>query len=116
MRIEFKNITFLLTADIGQEVEDRMMREGYSLTADLLKIPHHGSASSSSPPFLERVKPAYAILSVGERNIGHLPNPEVMKRYEQIGFRIFRTDRHGAITVITDGEKIEIKPFTKPEN
>jgi competence protein ComEC len=116
MRIEFKNITFLLTADIGQEVEDRMMREGYSLTADLLKIPHHGSASSSSPPFLERVKPAYAILSVGERNIGHLPNPEVMKRYEQIGSRIFRTDRHGAITVITDGEKIEIKPFTKPEN
>lgn len=116
VRLRFKNMTFLLAADIGQEAENRMMREGYSLKADLLKIPHHGSASSSSPAFLERVKPAYAVLSVGERNIGHLPNPEIMKRYEQIGTRIFRTDRHGAITVITDGEKIEIKPFTKPEN
>jgi competence protein ComEC len=116
LKVQFKNVRFLMTADIGQEAEYRMMREGYPLKSDLLKIPHHGSASSSSPPFLERVNPAYAILSVGERNIGHLPNPEVMKRYQQIGSTIFRTDRHGAITVTTDGEKIEIKPFTQAEH
>ena len=116
LRLQFRNVSFLLPGDIGQEAEYRMMREGYSLKSDLLKVPHHGSASSSSPDFLERVKPAYAIFTVGERNIGHLPNPEVMKRYRQIGSRIFRTDRDGAITVITDGEKIEIKTFTKSEN
>ncbi len=116
LRIQFKNVTLLLSADIGQEAEYRMMREGYSLKSDLIKIPHHGSASSSSPAFLDRVKPTYAILSVGERNIGHLPNPEVMRRYQRMGSRIFRTDRDGAITVTTDGEKIEIKTFTKSEN
>jgi competence protein ComEC len=48
---------------------------------------------------------------VSERNIGRLPHPEVMKRYEQLESKILRTDRHGAITLITDGERIEIKTF-----
>ncbi len=109
MKLQFKQVSLLLAADVGEEAEYRMMREGYRLKADLLKIPHHGSASSSSSPFLERVKPTYAVLSVGERNIGHLPKAEVMKRYDQIGAKVFRTDEHGAITVITDGEKINVK-------
>ena len=113
MKLQFKDVTFLLTGDIGQEAEYRIMREGHLVKSDLLKIPHHGSASSSSPVFLERVKPTYAVLSVGERNIGHLPNPDVMRRYRLIGTKIYRTDRDGAITVITDGENIEIKPFVK---
>jgi len=116
LRLQFRNISFLLPGDIGQEAEYRIMREGYSLKSDLLKVPHHGSATSSSPDFLERIKPAYAVLTVGERNIGHLPNPEVMRRYRLIGSKIFRTDRDGAITVITDGEQVEIKPFMKSGN
>ena len=111
MKLQFKNMRVLLAADIEKEVEYRLMREGYSLRADILKIPHHGSISSSTPLFLERVKPTYAVLSVGERNIGRLPHPEVIKRYQQIGTRIFRTDQQGAITVVTDGEKIEVRPF-----
>ena len=111
MKLQFKSIKVLLAGDIEKEVEYRLMREGGSVRAEILKIPHHGSASSSTPLFLERVNPTYAVLSVGERNIGRLPNPEVMKRYEQLGVHIFRTDRHGAITVVTDGEKIEVKPF-----
>jgi competence protein ComEC len=111
MKLQFKNIKVLLAGDIEKEVEYRLMREGYSLRADILKIPHHGSASSSTPLFLKRVKPTYAVLSVGERNIGRLPHPEVIKRYQQIGTRIFRTDQQGAITVVTDGEKIEVRPF-----
>jgi competence protein ComEC len=113
MRIQFKNIGLLLTGDIEKEAEYRMVREGVPIKADILKIPHHGSVSSSTLPFLEKVKPVYAILSVGERNIGRLPHPEVLKRYEQMGSRIFRTDKHGAITVITDGEKIDVNPFIK---
>jgi competence protein ComEC len=116
LRLQFKNVSFLLPGDIGQEAEYRIMREGYSLKSDLLKVPHHGSASSSSLVFLERIKPTYAVLTVGERNIGHLPNPEVMRRYRLIGSKIFRTDRDGAITVITDGEQLEFKPFIASKN
>jgi competence protein ComEC len=115
MKLRFKNVSVLLTGDIEKEAEEQILRKGYLLRADILKIPHHGSSSSSSPPFLERVNPTYAILSVGERNIGRLPHPEVLKRYLRLGSRILRTDKHGAITVTTDGEKIEVKPFLKGE-
>jgi competence protein ComEC len=111
MKLRFRDVSVLLTGDIGKEAEERMLRKGYPLRADILKIPHHGSSSSSSLLFLERVKPSYAILSVGERNIGRLPHPEVLKRYGQLGSRILRTDKHGAITVTTDGENIKVKPF-----
>jgi competence protein ComEC len=115
MMLQYKNVRVLLAADIEKEGEERMMRKGHALRADVLKIPHHGSASSSTSPFLQRVRPAYGILSVSERNIGRLPHPEVMKRYQQLGSKIFRTDRHGAITLITDGESIEIKTFLKDD-
>ncbi len=111
MKLRFRDVSVLLAGDIGKEAEERMLRKGYPLRADILKIPHHGSSSSSSLLFLERVKPSYAILSVGERNIGRLPHPEVLKRYGQLGSRILRTDKHGAITVTTDGENIKVKPF-----
>jgi competence protein ComEC len=113
MKLRFKNVSVLLTGDIGKEAEGRMLRKGCSLRADILKVPHHGSPSSSSSLFLEKVKPSYAILSVGERNIGKLPHPEVLRRYEQLGSIIFRTDKQGAIAVITDGENIEVKTFLK---
>ncbi|MBP1699050.1 MAG: metallo-beta-lactamase superfamily [Deltaproteobacteria bacterium] len=112
MRLRFKNISILLTGDIGKEAEGRMLRKDDPLKSDILKIPHHGSSSSSSSAFLERVKPTYAILSVGERNIGRLPHPEVLKRYSQLGIEVYRTDKNGAITVVTDGEKIAIKPLS----
>jgi competence protein ComEC len=116
MRLTFKNITLLLTGDIEKEAEERIVRKEYSLSAHLMKVPHHGSSTSSSPAFLQRVRPDYAILSVGERNIARLPHPEVMERYERLGTKIFRTDKHGAVTVVTDGEKIETRTFLKDED
>ena len=113
MKFQFINIKLLLAGDIEREVEYRLMREGYALRADILKIPHHGSASSSTPLFIEKVKPTYAILSVGERNIGRLPHPEVLKRYEHLGSTLYRTDRHGAITVVTDGKDVKVIPFNQ---
>ena len=115
MKLRFRDVSVLLAGDIGKEAEERMLRKGYPLRADILKIPHHGSSSSSSLLFLKRVKPSYAILSVGERNIGRLPHPEVLKRYGQLGSRILRTDKHGAITVTTDGENIKVNTFLKEE-
>ncbi len=111
MKLQFKNIRVLLTGDIEEEAEDRMLREGLSLKADILKIPHHGSLSSSTLPFLQRVKPSYAILSVDNRNKAKLPHPEVLRRYERLGIKIFRTDQKGAISITTDGEKIKLSSF-----
>jgi competence protein ComEC len=115
MKIQFKQIAILLTGDIEQEAEYRMMKRGSPIKADLLKIPHHGSASSSTQAFLERVNPSVAVLSVSERNLGGLPHPEVLRRYERLGTKIFRTDKQGAVTVVTDGERIEIETFLKKE-
>ncbi len=113
MLLRFKNVSVLLTGDIEKEAEERILRQGYSLDADILKIPHHGSSSSSSPLFTKTVKPTYAIFSVGTSNPGRLPHPEVMKRYLHLGSRILRTDKHGAITVVTDGKNIEVETFLK---
>jgi len=115
MKLRFRSASILLAGDIGKEVEELMLRKAYPLRADILKIPHHGSSSSSSLAFLDRVQPTYAILSVGERNIARLPHPDVLKRYLQLGSRILRTDQHGAITVTMDGENIEVKTFLKSE-
>ena len=113
IKLRFKNIVLLLTGDVEKEAEERMVRKGYPLGAHILKVPHHGSSSSSSLIFLEKVNPDHAIISVGERTIGRLPHPEVIERYKRLGSKIFRTDQHGAITVMTDGEKIEIKTSLK---
>jgi competence protein ComEC len=113
MRFRFKNVILLLTGDVEREAEERMVRKGHALRAHILKVPHHGSLSSSSLAFLETAKPECAILSVGERNVGRLPHAEVMERYKRLGTKMFRTDRQGAITVKTDGEKMEIKTFLK---
>ncbi len=116
IKLRFKNIVLLLTGDVEKEAEERMVRKGYPLGAHILKVPHHGSSSSSSLIFLEKVKPDHAIISVGERTIGRLPHPEVIERYKRLGSKIFRTDKHGAITVMTDGEKIEIKTSLKDDH
>ena len=115
LRLQFRNTGVLLAGDIEKEAEVRILRQGHSVRADLLKIPHHGSLSSSTGVFLERVDPAYAVLSVARRNLGRLPHPEVVKRYEELKIKVLRTDRDGAITVVTDGEEIEIKPFLRAE-
>jgi competence protein ComEC len=116
IKLRFKNIVLLLTGDVEKEAEERMVRKGYPLGAHILKVSHHGSSSSSSLIFLEKVNPDHAIISVGERTIGRLPHPEVIERYKRLGSKIFRTDQHGAITVMTDGERVEIKTYLKRDN
>jgi competence protein ComEC len=111
LHLQFKNVGILLPGDIEKESEYGILRRGHSVRANVLKIPHHGSLSSSTPVFLEKVMPDYAILTVSERNIGRLPNPEVMRRYGQLGVPLFRTDRDGAVTVTTDGTRVEVRPF-----
>jgi competence protein ComEC len=102
---------FLLPGDIEESVEDSLVREGDSLSADFLKVPHHGSKTSSTSEFLVAVSPSVAVVSVGERNpFGH-PSPIVVERYAARGVRLLRTDRDGAVTATTDGRTLALHTY-----
>jgi competence protein ComEC len=73
-----------------------------------LKVPHHGSRTSSTPPFGAAVAPKIAIISVGADNRYRLPAPEVEARYRAQGACVLRTDRCGAVTVTTDGRRLTV--------
>lgn len=112
--VTYGAVRLLFPGDIERDVEallvERHRRGELDLRADVLKVPHHGSQTSSSPTFLEAVQPRAAVISVGRRNrYGH-PSPEVLARYEANGIPLYRTDRNGAIRLWTDGRRVWIRP------
>jgi competence protein ComEC len=111
LKLIYKNHRFLLTGDIEEETEAQLVQSGKDLKADVLKVPHHGSQSSSTGEFLEVVKPSYAVFTVGFRKIFNLPNSKVLNRYEDLDCRILRTDADGAVTVTTDGKTLRVTTF-----
>jgi competence protein ComEC len=98
LKLQYKDLKVLFTADAEKEVEERLLREDKDLFADVLKVGHHGSETSTSQAFLESVNPNAAVISVGKNNFGH-PSEEVMCRLEEADIKIFRTDLDGAITI-----------------
>ncbi|WP_394825835.1 DNA internalization-related competence protein ComEC/Rec2 [Pendulispora albinea] len=110
LRLGYGARHILLTGDAEAEEEGDLLHAGSrALTADVLKIGHHGSRTSSSAAFVSAVKPAEAIVSVGARNrFGH-PSAKVLATLERAKTRIWRTDRDGAIAVETDGRSLLVK-------
>jgi competence protein ComEC len=92
----------LLTGDIEAAAESRLLRASAPLASAVLKVPHHGSRTSSSPAFVAAVRPALAVMSVGADNHYGLPAPAVEARYGAAGVCVMRTDRCGAVTVTLD--------------
>jgi len=100
-------VEFLLTGDLGEEGERELLRSGAVVSADVLKVGHHGSRFSSTPAFLDRVGAQVSVISAGKSNpYGH-PSPEVLDRL--IDTAIFRTDQDGDVTVSTDGRQIWVE-------
>jgi competence protein ComEC len=113
LRLKYGERTLLLPGDAEKQAESMMLEEnsGAAMHADVLKVGHHGSKNSTMPKFLDAVRPGVAVISAGEDNpYGH-PNPELLARLEMAGVRILRTDRDGAVHIVTDGEKLEISCF-----
>ena len=112
MQMKYKSITTLFTGDIEEIAEEQIIKE--NIEADILKIAHHGSKTSSTQKFLEKVKPKIALIGVGENNkFGH-PNIEVIKRLENLNTKIFRTAQNGEITIkINHLGKIKIKTMNQ---
>ena len=107
-RLQFHERSFLLTGDIERKVEDEILGSGADIRADVLKVAHHGSRTSTSSEFLSRVRPVWAMISVSASSpFGH-PHPETIQRFKEHHLPVFRTDRDGAITLTTDGRGLEV--------
>lgn len=113
LRIGDGPVRFLLTGDIEKREEAALVQTETPLAADFLKVPHHGSKTSSSAGFVAAVAPKVAVFSVGEANpFGH-PAGAVIERYEQAGVRLLRTDRDGAVSAITDGRSLLVHSYAE---
>jgi len=104
-RLVYKNFTMLFTGDIQEEAEVALA--GKHINSVVLKVPHHGSSTSSSKGFIEEVSPKISLISVGQNTYGH-PSYEAMENIEEVGSKIYRTDNNGAIKIISDGLKLKI--------
>ena len=103
--------SFLLAADIEKEEEARILDAGFNLKATVLKVPHHGSLTSSTSHFVEKVSPDYAVMTVGYENRFHFPRDDVVKRYKMVNSKILRTDLSGTVTFETDGRNMTLTTF-----
>ena len=115
MRFADGATSFLLTGDIEQREERGIVDEDEPLAADFLKVPHHGSKTSSTAVFLDAVRPRVAVVSVGENNAYGHPSESVVERYAEDGVRLLRTDRNGAVTTLSDGHTLSVQAFVPAE-
>jgi competence protein ComEC len=108
--VRYGVVRFLLVGDAERAEEDWLLeRYRNQLDADVLKVGHHGSSTSSSDAFLDAISPEVAVISVGAGNkYGH-PSPDVLRALARVGAEVVRTDQAGTVIVKTDGSRIEIE-------
>jgi competence protein ComEC len=106
MRIRYGARTFLLCGDAERPIERRMLADGEIAHADVLKVGHHGSHTSSTPEFLDAASPEFAVVSAGYANSYGHPNRDVVERLIDRRAAVYRTDEDGLITIHTDGKRL----------
>jgi competence protein ComEC len=112
LELRWHDVSVLLTGDIGKAVERTLASSIPPAPIRIVKIPHHGSLTSSTPEFVRALAPRIAIASAGRANhFGH-PVPEVLERYRSVGAEVFRTDQDGAVTVESNGYSVSVTTFT----
>ena len=102
-----------MTGDIEKEAEAALVRSGSNLSVDVVKVPHHGSKTSSTAGFVSLVRPQLAVISVGLTSMFGHPRPEVVDRWKSIGAEVMTTGRKGTITLSTDGKNLEIRTYVR---
>ena len=111
LRLVYGDVSLLLTGDVFEAAERGMMESGAALDSDVLKVPHHGSGSSSTAEFLGAVSPAAAVISVGADNrFGH-PSEDVVRRLREFVGKggLYMTSEQGTVEFVTDGETLWVR-------
>ena len=104
----------LFRSDVEEEGEAALLAQERLGPVTVLKAPHHGSRTSSTPALLSRLSPRFAVFCVGRRNRFGFPHPEVQARYVQGGTECFRTDLQGAVTLESDGRDVRVRTHLSP--
>lgn len=106
LKIQYGETSFLFTGDAGREAEQAVLNTGADLSATVLKVGHHGSADSTTYPFLREIMPAYAVISAGKGNSYNHPTDAALSRLRDADVKVYRTDLQGDITVTSDGTTV----------
>jgi competence protein ComEC len=108
VKLFYKNADFLFTGDIEKAAEKKLLVWDNILQSDIIKVGHHGSATSTNPEFLDKVDPSIAVITVGKNHFGH-PSQKIIERLEDKNIQIYRTDEDGTIIIRTNGQKYWIR-------
>lgn len=105
-RLTYGENEILFTGDAETDIEEKLIATGAPLNADILKVGHHGSLTSTSEAFLQAVTPEYSVIMAGKGNTYHLPNPKTLEHLKQFHSKILRTDKDGRIEMIFSAERM----------
>jgi len=108
MKLTYGSVSFLFSGDAEREAERKMVSSGQDLRATVLKVGHHGSSTSTTSSFLDKVQPKIAIISVGQNNSYGHPSNEVINRLKNAGVELYVTMTHGTIVVTTKGDEVNV--------
>lgn len=106
LKITYGKTSFLFTGDAEREEEQDILSKDYDLSATVLKVGHHGSANSTTYPFLREIMPKYAVISVGKNNSYNHPSEDALSRLRDADVKVYRTDMQGDIIAVSDGENV----------
>lgn len=113
MRLRYGERTLLFTGDIEAAAESGLLRIGDQLKADVVKVPHHGSKTSSTQSFVTATSPRLAVISVGQTSIFGHPHRKVVERWKAAGAEVLTTGNSGMITIVTDGRALKVETFAR---
>jgi competence protein ComEC len=111
LELVYGEVAVLLLGDVGAEIERSILSRLTPARRRILKVAHHGSRTSTSRELLEHWRPQIAIISAGRGNTFGHPAPEVLRRLEDIGAAIYRTDLDGQVTIETDGTSVQVRTY-----
>lgn len=114
LKITYGKNSFLLTGDATSNVERKIYNE--DIKSDVLKVAHHGSSYSSIDVFLDKVKPYYAVISVGKNNIYNHPSNKTLEKLNKRNIKVYRTDLDGTIVFISNGDNLSVKALKTDTN
>ncbi|SQB33375.1 cell wall-binding repeat-containing protein [Clostridium cochlearium] len=105
-KLKFGNNSFIFTGDAESLSEGEILKKQLDISSDVLKVGHHGSRTSTTQNFLNKVNPKYAVISVGKGNSYKHPNQEILNRLKSKNVKVYRTDENGTVVATSDGTSI----------